>query len=149
MAIARIKTWIAEVLTYAELNAEFDNILNNGGGSLGSPRTAAFDLDANQLILDADSDTYLIASTDDIVDFYGQSTRLVRFDLSVASPVNGLTFAATATGNPPTVTAYGADTNISINVIPKGTGTLQVNGVAVSTSTLTEDQMILSALIFG
>jgi hypothetical protein len=26
---SRVKTWVAEVLSYADLNAEFDNILNN------------------------------------------------------------------------------------------------------------------------
>ena len=29
MALARVKTWAAEVLTYSDLNAEFNNILNN------------------------------------------------------------------------------------------------------------------------
>lgn len=31
MSLGRVKTWIAEILTYADLNAEFDNILNNPG----------------------------------------------------------------------------------------------------------------------
>lgn len=39
MAISRVKTWGAEVLTFATLNAEFDNILNNAL-SLVSPWTA-------------------------------------------------------------------------------------------------------------
>ena len=29
MSLARVKTWIAETLYYSDLNAEFDNILNN------------------------------------------------------------------------------------------------------------------------
>lgn len=28
-SVARVKTWTAEVLTYSDLNAEFDNIINN------------------------------------------------------------------------------------------------------------------------
>lgn len=39
MALSRIKTWIAEVLTFADLNAEINNILNNAN-SLISPFTA-------------------------------------------------------------------------------------------------------------
>lgn len=39
MALSRVKTWTAEELTSADLNAEFDNILNNAT-SLISPLTA-------------------------------------------------------------------------------------------------------------
>ena len=39
MALARVKNWIAEVLTYSDLNAEFNSILNNAN-SLISPFTA-------------------------------------------------------------------------------------------------------------
>jgi hypothetical protein len=38
MALARVKTWVREVLTFADQNAEFDNILNNAL-SLISPLT--------------------------------------------------------------------------------------------------------------
>lgn len=31
MALARVKTWIAEALLFTDLNAEFDNVLNNPG----------------------------------------------------------------------------------------------------------------------
>ena len=39
MALARVKNWIAEVLTYSDLNNEFNSILNNAN-SLISPFTA-------------------------------------------------------------------------------------------------------------
>lgn len=122
MALARIKTWIAEILTASDLNAEFNNILNNGGGSLSSPRTANFDLDGYTCVIDADADTYFNAATDDVVDFYGQSTLLFKFDMSVSTPVNALTFTATATGLPPTITARGGDTNVGVALAPKGSG---------------------------
>jgi hypothetical protein len=148
MALSRIKTWIAEVLTYSDLNAEFDNILNNGAGSLSSPRTANFDLNGLSVILDADGDTYMQAGTDDIVDFYGQSTLLFRFDMSVSTPVNAMTFGASAAGSAVTITARGSDTDISINMVPKGAGTFQVNGVAIATDPAS-DQFILANQIFG
>lgn len=44
------------------------------------------------------------------------------------SAVNEITVANAATGGKPTLSATGDDTNISINIVPKGTGTFQVNG---------------------
>lgn len=48
MALSRIKTWIAEILYAADLNAEFNNILNNAL-SLISPLTGNLDAGANRL----------------------------------------------------------------------------------------------------
>ena len=42
MALSRVKTWTTEILQFADLNAEFDNILNNAL-SLISPLTADLD----------------------------------------------------------------------------------------------------------
>ena len=39
---------------------------------------------------------------------------------------------------PPTLTATGADANISLNLVPKGTGTVQASGVPVVTTTGTQ-----------
>lgn len=128
MALARIKTWIAEILTASDLNAEFNNILNNGGGSLSSPRTANFDLDGYTCVIDADADTYFNAATDDVVDFYGQSTLLFKFDMSVSTPVNAMGFVATATGSGPDLTTRGSDTNIGLRIQPKGSGQVVIDG---------------------
>lgn len=49
MSLARVKTWAAEVLGYADLNAEFNNILNNAS-SLISPALANLDMDGWTLI---------------------------------------------------------------------------------------------------
>ena len=68
MAVSRVKNWIVEVLTASDLNAEFNNILNNGE-DLGWPATTAKDLNGQELILDADADTSITASTDDVIDF--------------------------------------------------------------------------------
>lgn len=150
MALSRIKTWGAEVLTFADLNAEFNNILTNGGGSLSSPRTANFDLDGYRCTLDGAGNTWMISSTTNIVDFYGASTLLYRLDMSVASPVNALSFEASATGTDTVVRARGSDTNISIDLIPKGSGSVKINGVAITTAiSLESDQNILANRIFG
>lgn len=81
MALARIKTWISEILTAADLNAEFNNILNNAT-SLISPATAAWDMDGKELILDADADTSITADTDDQIDFKAGGTDIVRITAS-------------------------------------------------------------------
>lgn len=147
MALSRIKTWIAEVLTFSDLNAEFDNILNNGAGSLSSPRTASFDMNGLALIMDADGDTYAQAGTDNLLDFYGQTTLLFRFDMSVSTPVNAMTFLASAAGTDVKIVARGSDTNISIDLVPKGSGTAKINGTTISTPD--SDQSILASQIFG
>ena len=149
MALSRTKTWIAEVLTYADLNAEFDNIINNGAGSLSSPRTSTFDLNGYSVILDADGDTYMQAGTDDIVDFYGQSTLMFRFDMSVSTPVNALTFLASAAASDVKIVARGSDTDINIDIVPKGAGVLKVNGTTLTIPSADNDQFVLGPHIFG
>ena len=51
---------------------------------------------------------------------------------ATGSAVNELTYANAATGNNPSFTASG-ETNVGINFIPKGTGTVQYNGSEIST----------------
>jgi len=55
----------------------------------------------------------------------------------VASAVDGFTATPSSTGNPATVTwaCTGTDTNCNLNLVSKGTGAVQVNGVAVVPTT--------------
>jgi len=50
---------------------------------------------------------------------------------ATASAVNELTLANAATGNGPTLSATGDDTNIDINITPKGTGEVNVTNIDV------------------
>jgi len=52
--------------------------------------------------------------------------------------VNEVTLENAATGNDPTLTASGNDADIGINLVPKGTGTIDANGVPVVTTTGTQ-----------
>ncbi len=62
MALSRAKVWSSgEVLYASDLNAEFNNILNNPV-SLISPLTATLDLDGNTLVLDSAGVT-MVSST--------------------------------------------------------------------------------------
>ncbi len=51
--------------------------------------------------------------------------ELLKF-VKTATAVNELTVTNAATGNPPTLTATGGDTNIGITIDPKGAGVLQL-----------------------
>ena len=62
--------------------------------------------------------------------------EMIIFD-TVASSVNELTIGNAATGTNPFIAASGGGTNISINLIPKGTGQVQSNGIDILTQTNT------------
>jgi len=57
---------------------------------------------------------------------------------ATGSAVNNLKVVNNSTGLAPQLLAEGTDTNISINLVPKGTGTLRQNGVDVVTTTGTQ-----------
>lgn len=64
----------------------------------------------------------------DILDINGN--EILQFDL-VASAVNEITVKNAATGNAPEVQATGSDTNIDLNLVPKGTGAVKFNGAEI------------------
>lgn len=57
---------------------------------------------------------------------------------ATVSAVNDFTLVNAATGNSPQIQASGGDANININLVPKGTGTVQAGGVPVVTTTGTQ-----------
>jgi hypothetical protein len=59
--------------------------------------------------------------------------ELIAFPSSITSAVNEITVSNAITGQVPSVAATGSDTNISLNLIPKGTGKIQVGGLEVTT----------------
>lgn len=73
------------------------------------------------LTFDDDPDTGLYRSGANTVDVSAGGVRAAQFS-TVASAVNYLDVAPSATGNAITLTAEGTDTNISVNIVPKGTG---------------------------
>lgn len=85
------------------------------------------DLDGAKLILDVDGDTSITADTDDQIDFELLGVDVLRMK-TVASAVNGLDTLASATGNAVELQAFGTDSNVDINIQPKGTGAFQVKG---------------------
>lgn len=61
MALSRVKNWVEEELTFADLNTEFSNILNNAI-SLISPLTGALDVDGQTITWDAAAVTTVVSS---------------------------------------------------------------------------------------
>ena len=64
---------------------------------------------------------------------------------TTASAVNQFDITNAATGNNPSISATGGDTNISINLVPKGSGEVQANGVGLATT----GKAIAMAIVFG
>ena len=137
MAIGASKTWVAgEVLTASDLNTELVRIYTNAGSgsqSLCWPATSSKDFDGNILKLDVDGDTTLTAGTlDDRLDLALQNVLLFRWDGTTSVPVTGLDFIAGATTVAVQIKATG-ETNTSINLVPVGTGTAQIEGDEIAT----------------
>lgn len=65
------------------------------------------------------------------------NNEIVRIG-SAASAVNEVTITNAATGGDPSISATGGDTDIDLNLLGKGAGTVKVNGVDVVTTTGTQ-----------
>ena len=61
---------------------------------------------------------------------------------ATSSAVNEITYANAATGNKPTFTATGDDTNIGIAITPKGTGAVVLDGLSYPTADGSADQFL-------
>jgi hypothetical protein len=70
---------------------------------------------------------------------------------TTASAVNEITVANAATGNAPSITASGGDTNVTLNLRAKGTGTVNVGstGLSVSGSTSGTTTLVAAATASG
>ncbi len=145
MALSSIKTWAeGEVLTAASLNAEFSNIYNDDGASFGNPITHDLDMNAQTIILDGNGDTTISAPLDDIYQVTIEGTQAWRVDGSVADPVNSIHLIVEATGIPPRFTTIG-DTNVDLNIVPKGTGVVAYEGVLI----FSHSEAVLANEVFG
>ena len=76
-----------------------------------------------------------------ILDTNGNELMLLT---ATGSAVNEITLANAASGNAPSITASG-ETNVSLNLVPKGSGQVQINGNTASTV----GKAIAMALVFG
>jgi hypothetical protein len=80
-----------------------------------------------------------------ILDTNGNELALLT---ATASAVNEITLANSATGASPTISATGSDTNIGINLTPKGTGGIVLGAGAVGTPALTTSGDLNTGIFF-
>jgi hypothetical protein len=148
----RVKTWGTEVLQPTDLNAEFDNIINN----ITSGGVDADNIDLTDVYAWSGAHTFagtvgitgvtthggnVVSDTDSTDDLGTSSVRWANlFVDSIGDTGQDLTIAATTTNLPSGhVTDYaGADVVLthSAGVLNVSTGALQVGGTAVSTVSL-------------
>lgn len=106
MALSRIKTWIAgEVLTASDLNAEFNNILNNPT-SLISPFTSDIDFDGNLLTLDEAAATSVQSTAGSSWDFTSGAKSGTPGTTGSIADWSAQTFTDTATAGSGTATNW-------------------------------------------
>lgn len=133
MAGTITKTFVADdVLTAAQLNTMYVRVVTNNDQLVGTPRSTSYNMNGNSLLLDTNGDTYVISDTDDILEFnIGTGGRLFKWD-GTGTSVNGVVVTASATTVDVAYTATGSDTNISVDLVPKGSGSFGTNGVEAS-----------------
>lgn len=74
--------------------------------------------------------------------------ELIKFG-TTASAVNEVTITNAAVGGTPTISATGNDTNISLGLTPKGTGTVNVTGTLTARPTAIQDGVIIAGRAGG
>lgn len=67
----------------------------------------------------------------------GSGSKIIE-GVSVTSAANNIVASSSAAGTAPYVSVDGSDSNISLNLKSKGSGTVQANGVSVATTTGTQ-----------
>ncbi|MGE0373174.1 MAG: hypothetical protein AB7Q01_15000 [Gammaproteobacteria bacterium] len=137
MALTPYKTFApGEILTAADLNASFSHLTTNALQMI-SPLTGTLDADGQIIVLDSDADSKIQCAADDVLTLTLQNFGAFIWDGDVASPVNGITFTSSATGVAPSIIAHG-ETNVSLEIGPKGTGDLNLRAGGSETDLLVQ-----------
>jgi hypothetical protein len=124
---------------------------NSGGswGSLGSVASTNFGagtVSSPGLYVTGDTDTGFYQATANTVSVATGGVEAVRF-LTTASAVDYMTFAPGAAGTPGVVTigAAGSDTDVTIALTPKGTGTVTANApITIAAGSTTTSAPVVS-----
>ena len=133
ITVANAATGSAPTITASgETNVSL-NLVPKGTGTVQVSGVPIVTTTATQTLTNKTLTAPRITSASNIADSNGN--ELILFPATVASAVNEITISNATVSNPPSISASGNDTNISLNLIPKGTGTVQANGVPVVTTT--------------
>ena len=117
-----------KVAIYAKADGKVYSKDDGGAETLMSSGSAGAEAGANSDITSMDGLTGSLRAPTQIEDSNGN--EVLKFG-STASAVNEVTVTNKATGNAPTVAATGGDTDVSLNLVSKGAGAVQANGVNV------------------
>lgn len=127
---APLKFTSGALLTTPEVGAiEFDGNNLYYTQASGPSRITIVGASATQTLTNKTLTAPRITSASNIADTNGN--ELIAFPATVASAVNEITVSNAATTGKPSIAATGGDTNITLNLISKGTGTVQANGLDV------------------
>ena len=144
MSLPRYTTFVdGEVLFAADLEGEFDNIVN-GGEDLAWPATKNKDLDGNSLILDSAAVSLLRVSVANTFQYVNQGVIQFQVDGTTSTPLVGVSVVAGASGTDPIIQPIN-EANHGINIVTNGTGVFQVDGDPLGTHT----DSVLGAEVFG
>ncbi len=116
------------------------NIVDTAFTDLSSDYTPQLSAD-----LDTNGNNIIIDSTKSILD--ESSNEQITFTTTSAA-VNNFSITNAATGNTPSLAAVGGDSNVGLNLVPKGTGVLQGAGSALKIAGL-ETMWVPSSAMYG
>ena len=108
---------------------KYVTIYNNSGGA--SPIIQGVGSTGLDLKVSATAGTFRFLDA-------GHNPNFVVVGTGSNNAANYVQVTSAATGNAPLLAAAGSDTNVSLNLVPRGTGTIQANGVDVVTTTGTQ-----------
>jgi len=113
-----------------------DNLISSAGGLTSVAADSSPQLGAN---LDTNSFNILIDDAHFIADENGNEQIIFQ---TTSSAVNQIDVTNAATGNPPSISATGGDTNINLQLTPKGSGKVVIDGNGSSGGVSIDDGVI-------
>jgi len=133
-------TWAAADKGTKMVYSDGTNIVDTAFTDLSSDYTPQLSAD-----LDTNGNNIIIDSTKSILD--ESSNEQITFTTTSAA-VNNFSITNAATGNTPSLAAVGGDSNVGLNLVPKGTGVLQGAGSALKIAGL-ETMWVPSSAMYG
>jgi len=133
-------TWAAADKGTKMVYSDGTNVVDTAFTDLSSDYTPQLSAD-----LDTNGNNIIIDSTKSILD--ESSNEQITFTTTSAA-VNNFSITNAATGNTPSLAAVGGDSNVGLNLVPKGTGVLQGAGSALKIAGL-ETMWVPSSAMYG
>ena len=142
MALSRLHTWVSgEVLTASDLNAEFNNIINNLSVALVGTIIAGTAAVPGLGIV-SDTDTGIFSPGSNRIGLAAGGVQVFEGS-AYASGVNYLLTAPGQAGQTVLLTATGSDTNVNLTLRGKGTGYVTASKFAIEAFAATQSSTLI------